>query len=383
MELINPNILWGLAAIAAPILIHFWNQKQARNVDWAAMKWLTESQKLKAKGFRFDDLLLLILRVLAFALLVFIITKPMLDKLVKNDKIEHGKIHFVAKDKSTTENYKFEINEALTKKEPVFWIDNLNNNISKLEANFAEKETYISDIQNIANNKNFDFSKNRPQLYLPNDINLGENPNLYLPRNFEVFFSNKIPKDESKALASNEYIYVDTDRKLTHNSTKPSKEIVEKKEIKVAINITNQTENNNVKAAFEAIKEVYKFPFVYINQNPEIVICDNIEKYKNAELIILTKGSQNAAKNVVSLNENLNAGSVFRAELPEQLLEILLSHYQLMSQKSVLSNQQLRKVFKENTIKKMNDKILIDKYLCLLLLGVAITERWISLKNNK
>jgi hypothetical protein len=52
MELINPNILWGLAAIAAPILIHFWNQKQARNVDWAAMKWLVETQKLKAKGYK-------------------------------------------------------------------------------------------------------------------------------------------------------------------------------------------------------------------------------------------------------------------------------------------------------------------------------------------
>ena len=86
MELINPNVLWGLAAIAAPILIHFWNQKQAKNVDWAAMKWLVESQKLKAKGFRFDDLLLLILRILAIALLVFIIAKPLLDILIKKDK---------------------------------------------------------------------------------------------------------------------------------------------------------------------------------------------------------------------------------------------------------------------------------------------------------
>lgn len=100
-------------------------------------------------------------------------------------------------------------------------------------------------------------------------------------------------------------------------------------------------------------------------------------------MIILTKGSQNAAKNVVSLNDNLNAGSAFRAELPEQILEILLSHYQLNSQKSALSKQQLRQVFKENTSKKTNDKILIDKYLCLLLLGIVITERWISLKNNK
>lgn len=383
MELINPNVLWGLAAIAAPILIHFWNQKQAKNVDWAAMKWLVESQKLKAKGFRFDDWLLLILRILAIALLVLIIAKPLLDKLGENNETPLGKIHVVAKDKATAENFKFEINEALTKKEPVFWIDNLNKNIEKLEANFVEKETYISDIQNIANNKKIDFSKKRLHLYLPNDINLGENPNLFLPRNFEVFFSNKTPKEEGKALSTNGYIYIDADKKLTNNSTKPSKKIIEKKEIKVAINITNQTENNNAKAAFEAIKEVYGFPFIYVNQSPEIVIGDQIEKYKNAELIILLKGSQNTAKNVVFLNENLNAGSAFRAELPEQILEILLNHYQLLSQKSPLSKQQLRQIFKEHKSEKTKDKILIDKYLCLLLLGIVITERWISLKKNK
>ena len=243
MELINPNILWGLAVITAPILIHYWNQKQARNVDWAAMKWLIESQKIKAKGFRFDDLFLLILRIVAFALLVFIISKPLLDKLAKNNKTELGKIHIVAKDKATTENFKFEINEALTKKEPVFWIDDLNENIDKLEVYFEEKETYISDIQNIAIKKSFDFSKNRLQLYLPNDINLRENPNIFLPKNFEVFFSNKIPKDESKALGTNEYIYLDANRKLTRTKTKPSKEIIEKEEINVRINIQNQSEN--------------------------------------------------------------------------------------------------------------------------------------------
>lgn len=83
------------------------------------------------------------------------------------------------------------------------------------------------------------------------------------------------------------------------------------------------------------------------------------------------------------LNENLNAGSAFRAELPEQILEILLNHYQLLSQKSPLSKQQLRQIFKEHKSEKTKDKILIDKYLCLLLLGIVITERWISLKKNK
>ena len=81
MELINPNILWGLLAISTPILIHFWNQKKAVTIDWAAMKWLIESQKLKAKGLRLDDLLLVILRILALILLVFILSKPLINKL--------------------------------------------------------------------------------------------------------------------------------------------------------------------------------------------------------------------------------------------------------------------------------------------------------------
>ena len=88
-------------------------------------------------------------------------------------------------------------------------------------------------------------------------------------------------------------------------------------------------------------------------------------------------------KNNRYVNEKYDSYVLLSTKLPEQILEILLNHYQLHSQKSPLSKQQLRQVFKEHTGKKTNDKILIDKYLCLLLLGIVITERWISLKKNK
>jgi hypothetical protein len=383
MELINPNILWGLAAIAAPILIHFWNQKQARNVDWAAMKWLVETQKLKAKGFRFEDLLLLILRILALIILVLIIAKPLIDFLKENEITQQAKIHILAKDKATVNDFKFEINEAIAKKESVYFIDNLDQKLIEINTDFEEKETQLNDLQYIIKNKNVNLSKNQIILYLSNDIDFEENPNVYLPKSSEINFSNISKKNEVKALATNGYIYVNAENKLIQSSVKPSKKIEDKAELKVAIETIDLSENNNLKAALEAIKEVYGFPFVFDKNNPELAIGNGAAKYTNADLIILTNGLQSTSKNVVTLHENPKSGNVFRAELPTQILEILLTHYQLVSPKNNLSRQQLKDIFKEKTITNHKDKTLIDKYLCILFLGIVLIERWISLKNNK
>lgn len=376
-------MLWGLAAIAAPILIHFWNQKQARNVDWAAMKWLVETQKLKAKGFRFEDLLLLILRILAFIILVLIIAKPLIDFLKKNEITQQAKIHILAKDKATVNDFRFEINEAIAKKESVYFIDNLDEKLSEINTNFEEKETQLTDLQNIIKEKYINLSKSKIILYVPSHIDFKENPNVYLPKSSEINFSNISKKNEAKALATNGYIYVNAENNLIQSSVKPSKKIEDKAEIKVAIETSDSSDNNNLKAALEAIKEVYGFPFVYDKKNPELAIGNGAAKFKNADLIILTNGWQSTAKNVVTLNENPNSGNVFRAELPSQILEILLTHYQLVSPKSNLSRQQLNGIFKENTITNHEYKTLIDKYLCILFLGIVLIERWISLKNNK
>jgi deoxyribodipyrimidine photolyase len=151
----------------------------------------------------------------------------------------------------------------------------------------------------------------------------------------------------------------------------------------VTIETIDLSENNNLKAALEAIKEVYGFPFVFDKNNPELAIGNGAAKYTNADLIILTNGLQSTSKNVVTLHENPKSGNVFRAELPTQILEILLTHYQLVSPKNNLSRQQLKDIFKEKTITNHKDKTLIDKYLCILFLGIVLIERWISLKNNK
>ena len=39
--LLNAGMLWGLAAIAIPLLIHLWNKRRRQVVDWAAMMFLT------------------------------------------------------------------------------------------------------------------------------------------------------------------------------------------------------------------------------------------------------------------------------------------------------------------------------------------------------
>ena len=42
---VHPTLLWGLAIIALPVLIHLINMVRQRRVQWAAMEFLLHSQK--------------------------------------------------------------------------------------------------------------------------------------------------------------------------------------------------------------------------------------------------------------------------------------------------------------------------------------------------
>jgi hypothetical protein len=383
MELINPSIMWGLAAVVAPILIHFWNQKQAKIVEWAAMKWLVESQRLKARGFRFEDLLLFLIRLLAVILLVLIVAKPLINYTQKGSPKQREIVHVLAKDKRTVENFRFEINQAIAKKERVVWLDNLDKNLETLDDKYTEKEIHLSDIQNFVNTIPRELKDKNLNLYLPDDIIFKENPNVYLPKNSKAFFAKKDTPTKLHALHSDKYIFTDSQKGLTNSTIKPISEILKKTEVRVEINSENSDGNEKLKAAMEAIKEVYGFPFNYIKTKAEICIGNKSGETPKEALVILPNGEIPRSPNEIQLNTNLKSGIIYRAELPERLLEIILKHYKLDSDHQTFSRAQLQQVFKEKSATNSEDKILIDKYLCMFLLLVVMIERGLSIKNQK
>jgi hypothetical protein len=76
---VNSPLLWGLAVVAAPVIIHLINLLRHRRVRWAAMEFLLASQKKHSTWIRLKELLLLLLRMAAVAAVVLIVARPRLD----------------------------------------------------------------------------------------------------------------------------------------------------------------------------------------------------------------------------------------------------------------------------------------------------------------
>ena len=77
--LFQPLLLIGLPLIALPLVIHLINLRRHRRVEWAAMEFLLESQKRNKKWIFLRQLLLLLLRTAAVALVVFMLAGPVLQ----------------------------------------------------------------------------------------------------------------------------------------------------------------------------------------------------------------------------------------------------------------------------------------------------------------
>src|ERR1700722_10540255 len=76
MTFLNFGALFGLSAIAIPIIIHLLNKFQVKEVTWAAMRFLRESVEKNQRRLQLEDILLLLLRCLLVALLILALSRP-------------------------------------------------------------------------------------------------------------------------------------------------------------------------------------------------------------------------------------------------------------------------------------------------------------------
>jgi hypothetical protein len=76
MTFLNPWLLAGAAAIAAPILIHLLMRQRPRRMKWAAMRFLEAVVQRNERRLRVEDWLLLALRCLLLVLLAVALARP-------------------------------------------------------------------------------------------------------------------------------------------------------------------------------------------------------------------------------------------------------------------------------------------------------------------
>ena len=78
LAFLNPLLLWALPLAAVPVIIHILNRRRFKKVPWAAMEFLLKAMKRNRKRLRFEQWLVLLLRVLAVLLLVALVSRPQL-----------------------------------------------------------------------------------------------------------------------------------------------------------------------------------------------------------------------------------------------------------------------------------------------------------------
>lgn len=79
MGFLNPLLLWALPLCAVPIIIHLLNRRRFQVVKWAAIEFLLAAMKRNKRRLQMEQWLLLLLRTLLVAALVFLVARPQLS----------------------------------------------------------------------------------------------------------------------------------------------------------------------------------------------------------------------------------------------------------------------------------------------------------------
>ena len=76
MTFLNPAILWGLAAVSIPIILHFFNLQRPKKVLFSNISFVKAVQKTVVRRVKFKQWLLLLMRILAISALVLAFAGP-------------------------------------------------------------------------------------------------------------------------------------------------------------------------------------------------------------------------------------------------------------------------------------------------------------------
>jgi hypothetical protein len=91
MTFLNPLLLFGLAAATIPILLHLFNLRKLRTIEFSTLTFIKELQKTRIRRLRLRQILLLILRTLLIIFLVFAFARPTLKGSLAGTLGSHAK----------------------------------------------------------------------------------------------------------------------------------------------------------------------------------------------------------------------------------------------------------------------------------------------------
>src|SRR5215211_1609196 len=112
MSFLNPFFLLGLAALAAPVLVHLVRRTRARRVEFPALYFVRQVPQRTIRRRTLRDLLLLALRCLAVLLVVFAFTRPFFTGALAAAESEKSRATLVLLDASLSMRHAGHFEEA-------------------------------------------------------------------------------------------------------------------------------------------------------------------------------------------------------------------------------------------------------------------------------
>ncbi len=377
MELLNPLMLWGTLGIAIPVAIHFWHQKKGKYYPWAATQWLSEKNLQQAKGLRFDEWWLLLLRCLAIVLLCLFLSKPIL--LNPSSASQAKSIHLVEPSAWVYENYKFEIASALQKGEPCFWLT------QPLTAIVQGQQPPSSSwsawqFQAVLNSLTAS-NTNHLQLYFTNTEALLTLPNIYAPMPYDLHYVRpNFTKNR------NNYIQVSQNQFITLDD---SGSLVKQTQIAqgnqrvytgdIAYFIPKQhPDEKYIHAALQALTQVYGFSFKKVNELTKAQISFDVP---SSTALAFVYQPTRFDSHVVALPETWQA-MAFSEQLPIFIGEHIVRELHLKNTDNPLSSKQINALFTLQPYHPRPTQSKLSDVLFVALLLVIGIERWLSLQKN-
>lgn len=111
---VNPAMLAGAAAIAAPIIIWLLTRYRYRTIDWAALEFLLRAVKKQQRRLRLENLILLLLRCLLLVLFAMVLARPHSVARVEVDAEDKRHNVVVVVDTSYSTSYQIGSDESET-----------------------------------------------------------------------------------------------------------------------------------------------------------------------------------------------------------------------------------------------------------------------------
>ncbi|MDO4551241.1 MAG: BatA domain-containing protein [Planctomycetia bacterium] len=92
---LHPLLLWGLPLVLVPLLIHLINLLRHRRIRWGAMEFLLAGFRRHRTWVRMKEILLLLMRMLAVAMIIFIAAQPILKSRPGGILLGGNRIHHI------------------------------------------------------------------------------------------------------------------------------------------------------------------------------------------------------------------------------------------------------------------------------------------------